>query len=332
MSAAAAAEEARRILARLKGRRILVVGDVMLDEFVWGRVSRISPEAPVPVVEVTRETQSVGGAGNVANNVQALGGQALLVGYVGDDQAGDEVRQALAANGVVSRLVSSPHRATTRKTRIIAHQQQLVRADRDPVGALPAGIDQKLAAACLAELGSCRAVIVSDYAKGLVSRALMRRIVAAARRRGIPVLVDPKVRPAADYLGATIVTPNQAEAEQTAGVHITDDASLAEAGRRLLARWRAQAVLVTRGERGMSLFAARQKPHHVATAAREVFDVTGAGDTVIAALGLAVGAGVTLRRAAAIANLAAGVVVSKVGTATASPAEVEAAARLAARR
>lgn len=320
------AEQARRVLARMRGRRILVVGDVMLDEFVWGRVSRISPEAPVPVVEVTRETRTVGGAGNVANNVQALGGQALLLGYVGEDEAGDEVRQSLLANGVESRLVTSTRRRTTRKTRIIAHQQQVVRTDRDPLGPLPDGVDDKITQACVREIQGCDAIIVSDYAKGFVSRGLMRRLISTARRHNVPVLVDPKVRQVALYRGASIVTPNQAEAEQTAGLRITDDASLHEAGRRLLKRWRCRAVLITRGERGMSLFAAGQRPFHVATAAREVFDVTGAGDTAIAALGLAVGAGVGLRTAAAAANLAAGVVVSKLGTATAKPAEIVAAA------
>lgn len=322
---------ARRALARMRGRRVLVVGDVMLDEFVWGRVSRISPEAPVPVVEVKRETRTVGGAGNVATNVQAMGGEALLAGFVGEDEAGAEIHQLLVRSGVEPRLVTSATRRTIRKTRIIAHQQQVVRADHDPVGPLADGLQARLIAACTGEIRSCDAVIVSDYAKGLVSRGLMRRIVATARRHGVPVLVDPKVRQVALYRGATFVTPNQAEAEMVAGLRVTDTASLLEVGARLLKRLRCHAVLVTRGERGMSLFVAGQRPYHVPTAAREVFDVTGAGDTAIAALGLAVAAGVSPRLSAVIANLAAGVVVSKLGTATASPAEILAAVAAARR-
>ncbi len=320
------AERVRRVLARMHGKRVLVVGDVMLDEFVWGRVSRISPEAPVPVVEVMRETRTLGGAGNVASNVQALGGEAVLLGYVGEDEAGDEVRQALASRGVASRLLSSPRQRTTRKTRIIAHQQQVVRADRDPEGPLPDGIVEGIVAACVSELRSCDAVVVSDYAKGLITRGLMSRLVSAARRHHVPLLADPKVRHASMYRGVTVVTPNQQEAEQVAGVRISDQASLQEAGGRLLKRLRCHAVLITRGEHGMSLFAAGQRPYHVNTAAREVFDVTGAGDTVIATLGLALAAGVGLRQAAGVANLAAGIVVSKLGTTTAAPAEILAAA------
>lgn len=324
---AIAVDQGRRLLARMKGRRVLVVGDLMLDEFVWGRVSRISPEAPVPVVEVTRETRTVGGAGNVANNVQALGGHAVLVGYVGDDAAGADLRQALVEAGVEAHLVSSGKRPTTLKTRIIAHHQQVVRADRDPKGPLPDRLDREVALAVKRCLSSCDAVIVSDYAKGLVSRRLMRELVARARRAGVRVLVDPKVRQVALYRRASVLTPNQAEAEAASGIRIVDEDSLRRAGEVLVRRLACEAVLVTRGEHGMTLFAPPARPYHVPTAAREVFDVTGAGDTVIAALGLALAARAGLRHAAVLANHAASVVVSKLGTATASPGEVIAALR-----
>jgi D-beta-D-heptose 7-phosphate kinase/D-beta-D-heptose 1-phosphate adenosyltransferase len=316
----------------MRGRRVFVLGDVMLDEFVWGSVSRISPEAPVPVVQVTGQSFHLGGAGNVAANLRSLGGTAVLAGAVGRDAAGERVREALAAAGVASRLVElGGERPTTVKTRIVAHGQQVVRADREDAADVPAGVARALVGSVRRELPSCAALVVSDYQKGVVTASLLRRVLPLARRHRIPVLVDPKVRHLGLYRGATVVTPNQLETEQATGLRIEGPADLRAAGRRLLSLLGCRAVLVTRGENGMSLFERGRPPLHVPTAAREVFDVTGAGDSVVATMALALAAGARLAEAAVLANCAAGVVVGKVGTAQASPDEVLAAARLAAR-
>jgi D-beta-D-heptose 7-phosphate kinase/D-beta-D-heptose 1-phosphate adenosyltransferase len=310
----------------MRGRRVLVLGDVMLDQFLWGRVARISPEAPVPVVEISSETFHLGGAANVAGNVRALGGQAVVAGVVGDDAAGVRVRRALAEAGIEDALsVADGGRPTTLKTRIIAHHQQVVRADREVAHDVAGSLERALLDKVRAALPTCGAVILSDYQKGVVTAGLMKSVLALARRRGVPVLVDPKVRHFALYRRVAVVTPNQAEAEQATGVRILGEADLVEAGRRILRRLGCQAALVTRGEHGMTLFEVARRPLHIPTAAREVFDVTGAGDTVIATLGLALCAGAKLAEAARLANFAAGVVVGKLGTATAAPEEVMAA-------
>jgi D-beta-D-heptose 7-phosphate kinase/D-beta-D-heptose 1-phosphate adenosyltransferase len=317
----------------MRGRRVFVLGDVMLDEFVWGRVTRISPEAPVPVVRVTGQSFHLGGAGNVAASVRSLGGRAVLAGVVGRDAAGERVREALAAAGVEPRLVAlGRERPTTVKTRIVAHGQQVVRADHEDPADVPAGAEAALVESLRRELPACGALVISDYQKGVVTASLLKRVLPLARRRGIPVLVDPKVRHFRLYRGATVVTPNQLETEEATGLRLDGAAQLLAAGRRVLSLLGCRAVLVTRGEHGMSLFERGRPPLHVPTAAREVFDVTGAGDSVIATMALALAAGASLAEAAALANCAAGVVVGKVGTAQASPEEVLAAARAAARR
>jgi len=324
---------ARVLLRAMRGRRVLVLGDVMLDEFVWGRVSRISPEAPVPVVEVQAKSDHVGGAGNVAVNVRSLGGDAVLAAVVGRDAAGARVREALAAAGVVARLIDAgEERRTTLKTRILAHGQQVVRTDLEDTGDLPKALESALVEIVRRELAGASALVVSDYQKGVVTAGLLRRVLPLARRRGVPVLVDPKPRHFPLYRGAHVVTPNQLEAEQVTGLRLTGPAEIAAAGRRILSILGCRAVLVTRGEHGMSLFERGRAPLHVEAAAREVFDVTGAGDSVIAALALAVAAGASLPEAAAIANGAASVVVGKLGTAQATPSEVLLAVRLARKR
>ncbi|HVR70310.1 MAG TPA: D-glycero-beta-D-manno-heptose-7-phosphate kinase [Vicinamibacteria bacterium] len=319
-------ERARRLLAAMRGQRVLVLGDLMLDEFLWGRVARISPEAPVPVVEVQRQSFHLGGAGNVAGNLRALGGQAVVAAVVGRDAAAETLRQALRAAGVESALAEADSgRPTTVKTRIVAHHQQVVRADRELSDDLPAALEREILARVRGALPGCRALVVSDYQKGVVTKNLMRSVLGLARRRRVPVLVDPKVRHFARYRGVAVVTPNQLEAEQATGLRVRDDEDVRAAGERILRMLRCGAVLVTRGEQGMALFERGRRPVHIETAAREVFDVTGAGDTVIATLALAVGAGAPLSEAAVLANYAAGVVVGKLGTATASPDEVLAA-------
>jgi D-beta-D-heptose 7-phosphate kinase/D-beta-D-heptose 1-phosphate adenosyltransferase len=325
-------DRARRTLARAASRPVLVVGDVMLDVFVWGRVARISPEAPVPVVAIERESWHLGGAANVAANLRALGGAPRLVGVVGQDQAAFRLRDELEAAGIEASLAaSSPDRPTTVKTRIVAHHQQVVRADLERSDELAGELEADLLRRALAALAGAAAVVVSDYQKGVVTPRLMRRLIAQARRQRIPVLVDPKLRHFRLYRGASVVTPNLPEAEQATGLRLRGDLDVARAGRRLLEELRCAAVLVTRGEHGMSLLRAGRRPLHVPTAAREVYDVTGAGDTVVGTLALAVAAGAPLDDAARLANLAAGVVVGKLGTATADPEELIEAARRAAR-
>jgi rfaE bifunctional protein kinase chain/domain len=320
------AARARALLRAMRGRRVFVLGDVMLDEFVWGKVARISPEAPVPVVEVTDHSFHLGGAGNVASNVRSLGGEAILAGVIGEDPAGERVRSSLSAAGIEPLLaVASGGRPTTVKTRIIAHNQQVVRADRESSDEIAIDLETELHAGARRRLRDCHAVIVSDYQKGVVTARLLRRLLPLARRLGIPVLVDPKVRHFPRYRRVTLVTPNQLEAEQATGIRVRGPEDLLAAGRRILTMLDCQAALVTRGDQGMSLFERARRPIHIPTAAREVFDVTGAGDTVIATLALALSAGARLAEAAVLANYAAGVVVGKLGTTQATPAEVLAA-------
>jgi D-glycero-beta-D-manno-heptose-7-phosphate kinase len=314
---------AQALLHAMRGRRVVVLGDVMLDEFVWGRVARISPEAPVPVVEVERQSLHLGGAGNVAANVRALGGEAVLLGVVGADGPGELLRQAVLSVGVEAELaVADSGRPTTVKTRILAHNQQVVRYDREQTDDIAPALEQELLARVRRLLASADALIVSDYQKGVVTPALTRAVLASARRRQVPVLVDPKVRHFPMYRRVTMVTPNQPETEQATGIRIRNEADLHRAGARILRLLGCEAALVTRGEHGMSLFERGREPRHIPTAAREVFDVTGAGDTVIATAALAVAAGAKLEDACGLANIAAGVVVGRVGTATASPQDV----------
>jgi D-glycero-beta-D-manno-heptose-7-phosphate kinase len=317
---------ARTLVAGMARCRVLVCGDVMLDEFLWGRVARISPEAPVPVVEIARESFHVGGAGNVAQNVRALGGEAVLASVVGEDAAGRRISDALAGAGVAAELViAEPERPTTVKTRIVAHHQQVVRADFERTDPISKRIEGELRERIQKTLPGCQVVVVSDYDKGVVTPSLMRWQRGLASRRAAPLLVDPKVRHFPLYRGATLVTPNQHEAEMATGVRIVDGRSLETAGARILKILRCEAALITRGEHGMSLFRRDAPPVHIPTSAREVYDVTGAGDTVIATLALALAAGGSLVEAAELANRAAGIVVGKLGTATATPDELLAA-------
>jgi D-beta-D-heptose 7-phosphate kinase/D-beta-D-heptose 1-phosphate adenosyltransferase len=312
-----------RMIKRFSGVRILVVGDIMLDRFIWGDVSRISPEAPVPVVVVERETFLLGGAANVVNNILSLGGQASLCGVVGDDEMGQNVVQRLDDMGVDrSGVFVEPGRQTTVKTRIIAHHQQLVRIDRETTRPPKVSTRRSLSGYLKQKTNGFDGIILSDYGKGLLTRNLARDIIRKARETGKFVMVDPKIRNFFFYRGATVVTPNTAEASFAARISITDETSLNRAGRVLLKRLKCDALVVTRGEDGMAIFEPHQKPLLVPTEAREVYDVTGAGDTVIGTMALALGAGASIRRAAELANHAAGIVVGKVGTATVGQAEL----------
>ena len=316
----------RDIVAGFAGRRVLVVGDVMLDEYVWGRVSRISPEAPVPVVEVEELTHLAGGAANVARNLSSLGGRAYLIGLVGDDAEGLRLRRLFAENGVdASGLVVDPDRPTTVKTRVMAHNQQVVRIDRERRAPPHSETSRRVLALAAERLPEVDAVVVSDYAKGLVDRVVCARVIGLARGRGTPVVIDPKGRDYSKYSGATVITPNKAEAAEAADHDVSSEASLAAAGRRLLRSLGCEAVLVTRGEEGLSLFLADGQITHLPTFGRRVYDVTGAGDTVVSTFVLGLAAGATMAEAAYLANHAAGVVVGRIGAATVSPAELLAA-------
>jgi D-beta-D-heptose 7-phosphate kinase/D-beta-D-heptose 1-phosphate adenosyltransferase len=314
---------AQKLLKAMRGEQVLVLGDVMLDEFLWGDVSRISPEAPVPVVEVKRQTFHLGGAGNVASNVRSLGGRPSLAGVIGKDVAGDKVRDVLVETGIEDLLVPADRgRPTTVKTRIIARHQQVVRADREHADEISAALEDALLSRVRQALPACSALILSDYQKGVLTPRLMKAVLGLAGRRKIPILVDPKVRHFTRYRRVSVLTPNHLEAEQATGIRIRSSSDLEAAGRKILGLLKCDAVLVTRGEQGMTLFRQRLPPLHIPAAAREVFDVTGAGDTVIAALGLACSAGASLEEAARLANHAAGVVVGKLGTAAATPGEI----------
>ncbi len=310
------------ILKRLARTRLLVLGDLVMDEYVWGDVERVSPEAPVPVVHVREETTVLGGAGNVARNAVALGAEIHLCAVAGDDAAGRHAADLLKNLGASPEgLVVVEGRPTTRKTRIIARSQQVVRFDRETREPLPASAGRQLLAALDRALPRADAVVIEDYGKGLLSG----RVVAGAMRRfraaGVPVAVDPKAS-VTPFRGATLLKPNLLEAELLSGVAIRGPEDLARAAARLRRRSGGAAVVVTRGGEGMTIFDGDGSQFDVHTAAREVFDVQGAGDTTIAALALALRAGADLLEAAVLANAAAGVVVGKVGTATASVDEV----------
>jgi D-beta-D-heptose 7-phosphate kinase/D-beta-D-heptose 1-phosphate adenosyltransferase len=302
--------------------RLLVLGDLVLDEYVWGDVDRVSPEAPVPVVHVQDETVMLGGAGNVARNVAALGGTVGFCSVVGDDAAGRRAADLLAELGVGSKgLVAAQGRPTTRKTRVIARSQQIVRFDRETEAPLPPGPGRGLLEAVATELPGCDGVVLADYGKGVLSDSVGAEAMRCFLERGVPVVVDPKAA-LAPYRGAVLVKPNLREAEALSGVRIRNAEDLRRAAARLCEELGGASVVVTRGGEGMTLFEGGGPGVDVHTAAREVFDVQGAGDTTIATLALALRVGASLLEAAVIANAAAGVVVGKVGTATASVEEV----------
>jgi len=312
-----------KIIRRFSGVRILVVGDIMLDRFIWGRVSRISPEAPVPVVVVDKETFLLGGAANVVNNIHSLGGKVSLCGVIGDDEMGQKVIQRLSEMGIERSGVSiEPGRQTTVKTRIIAHHQQLVRIDRETTQHPKVSTLRSLSDYLKRNIRNFDGVILSDYGKGLLTKGMIRNTIRTARDAKKFVMVDPKIKNFFFYRGATVVTPNTGEASSASRISITDEASLGRAGRILLKRLKYDALVITRGEDGMAIFEPHQKPFLVPTEAKEVYDVTGAGDTVIGTMALALGAGASIRRAAELANHAAGIVVGKVGTATVDQKEL----------
>ncbi len=317
-------QRAEEITRQLRASKIVVLGDVMLDEFLWGEVTRISPEAPVPVVDIKRESTHLGGAANVLANLLALGAQACVIGVIGDDFAGERIQSSVHDKSALQtddQLIADRSRPTTIKTRIIAQHQMVVRADREHRGRVDPQTESRIIAAVKTALASAQALVISDYDKGVVTPRILAEVLPAAYGR-LPVLIDPKIRNFDSYRPATLVTPNHHEALRLANLEEDSDASLQTAARMIRARLGCDAVLITRGDRGMVMFEGERDPVHVATAAREVYDVTGAGDTVIATLAAALAAGASLTEAAVLANQAAGIVVGKLGTATASAEEV----------
>ncbi len=302
---------------------VLVIGDVMLDRYWWGSVSRISPEAPVPVVRMDHMTLAPGGAANVAANVAGLGAKTNLVGVIGDDSEASLLPDVLRSVRVSDEyLISVSGRHTTTKTRVIAHSQQVARIDQETTAILTADAEQEIIDRLETLIDEANTVIVSDYAKGFLSDTLLRRVIAFANTKGTPVLVDPKGKDYSKYRSASLLTPNRREAADACSLEEDDQQVVDVAGQKLLRDLDLKSVLITQGEDGMTLFQQDSEPHHLQTVAREVFDVTGAGDTVIACLGVALGSGAGLLEAAAIANAAAGLVVEQVGTTAISAAEL----------
>lgn len=301
--------------------RVLVLGDVMMDHFIWGKVSRISPEAPVPVVNVAKETYLLGGAANVLNNIVSLGGKVDICGVIGPDDMGRRLIHELRDRDIeTDGMIIENNRVTTVKTRIIAHSQQVVRFDRENRSEPSIETQSMILEFIKKRIKDASVIVISDYAKGVITAGLIKEILDEAKRRDTMVVVDPKVSHLDFYQGVKIITPNNQEASAASGIEIEDEKSLFRAGEVILNRLGCDAVLITRGEQGMTLFERENgRVTHIPTVAQEVYDVTGAGDTVVAVLSLSIAAGAGLCDAANIANHAAGIVVGIVGTATVNP-------------
>ncbi|MBI4352651.1 MAG: D-glycero-beta-D-manno-heptose-7-phosphate kinase [Candidatus Omnitrophica bacterium] len=313
----------QKIISSFKNAKVLVVGDLILDEFIWGTVTRISPEAPVPVVWVDAENFMPGGASNVAHNVRSLGGEVFLAGVVGNDSRGETLRALLQKKGVhCDGVFVDKQRPTTQKTRVIAHHQQVVRIDREKAQALPAAVLSDLLDYAREMIRKVDALLIEDYGKGVIVPKLVKELVRLGKRHKKIIAVDPKEDHFSYYHGVTTITPNHHEAGTAAGFPIKDDLSLKKAGQTLLDRLRCETVLITLGENGMSLFQKGRPMVKIPTVAQDVFDVSGAGDTVISAYALARAGGAAPAEAAAISNFAAGIVVGKVGVAVTTPEEL----------
>lgn len=307
----------------LQKQKILVLGDLMLDEFIWGKVNRISPEAPVPVVHVTHESAYPGGAANVARNLAEFGMQPIIGGMIADDAAGAKLKSILKKSNIGSQALLETAEKTIVKTRIIARQQQVVRVDRERKQYITSIEIDQLEKQITPLLPSLNAIIIEDYGKGFITQELVSRVIALAQQHNLIVTVDPNPGNPLNWTGATLVKPNWNEALIAAGMPIDEDnIGPLLVGEKLLKLWQIEQLLITRGEHGMTLFHPPFAPYHIPTRAREVYDVSGAGDTVIAFLTAALAAGIYDQEAAEIANHAAGVVVGKLGTATLTPQEL----------
>jgi D-beta-D-heptose 7-phosphate kinase/D-beta-D-heptose 1-phosphate adenosyltransferase len=313
-------QKKRKIVNGFKNKRILVLGDLMMDKYIWGDVSRISPEAPIPVVVAKNDTSCLGGAGNVSHNIQSLGASPILTGVVGRDKEGDWIRKAVLDN---RGIFVSKSRPTTVKTRIIAHQQHVVRVDMEEKKPISSELANKLYRFIQQE--KFDALIISDYNKGLLSESLLQKVLAFAQQENIPVCVDPKAEHFLSFSPITLITPNHLEAERVVHHACLTDEDVEKAGNTILSQISTKYLILKRGEQGLSVFERNKKALHVPTLAKEVYDVTGAGDTVIAVSSLALVAGASIQEAALLANIAAGIVVGKLGTATLNAAELIAA-------
>ncbi|MBI4699173.1 MAG: D-glycero-beta-D-manno-heptose-7-phosphate kinase [Nitrospirae bacterium] len=310
------------LFSKISKTGILVIGDLMVDQYIWGKVKRISPEAPVPVVEVSSENLLLGGAANVANNILSLGGRVFMAGTVGRDDMGNILIHNLREKGVnTDGIIVEQNRPTIVKTRIVAHNQQVVRFDRE----IKSDISRSTQSLILEYVKSClpqiKAIIISDYCKGMITRSLIKKILGITSSK-VFIAVDPKIGHFEYYKGVSLLTPNLDEASFGSGVNIVDRKTLIRAGEILLNKLQCEAVLITRGDEGMSLFERNGRITHIPTFAKEVYDVTGAGDTVIASFTLCRSAGAKLKDAAIFANHAAGIVVGEVGTAVVTPEEM----------
>ena len=315
-----------RILNGFYEARVLVLGDVMLDRFVYGSVERISPEAPIPVVNVQRQVDVPGGAANVARNIAAMGARVILLGVVGTDLWAQDLRKQLRSTPTIdARLVDDPERSTSVKTRYVADGQQVMRADRESRSALSTDIEHRVLDEFSLAVRDAVVIVLSDYAKGVLSDSLTRAAIDIARGAGKTIIVDPKSKDFDRYRGATIITPNRLELQEACGRECIADEQVVEGARQILAAGVCDVMLVTRGKDGISVIQRDGTSLHLPTAARQVFDVSGAGDTVVAAVSLAVCAGAEVGQAAVLANIAAGIVVGKRGTATVSTGEIIAA-------
>ena len=313
----------KSIISKFSKAKILVVGDLILDEFIWGSCSRISPEAPVPVVWAARESYMPGGSSNVASNIRALKGNVYIAGVVGLDQRAEKLIELLSAEGVTTEgIITDPSRPTTLKTRIIAGHQQVVRVDREKVDYLTPSILKDIVSYAEKTISRVDAVIIEDYGKGVITPALLKPIIKCAQKNKKIIMVDPKEEHLLYYKGVTSLTPNNYEASAVTGIKIKGDKTLKAAGEKILKQLKSESVLITLGEKGMCLFEKNGKVTHISTAAQEVFDVSGAGDTVISVFTLALTCGASLRDAARIANIAAGIVVGKVGVAVVNQKEL----------
>jgi len=310
----------QQILGRFKEKKILVIGDIMLDKYIWGDVERISPEAPIQIVRVEKENYVPGGAANVANNIMSLGGNCILIGVVGKDDAKKTLKRELTKRKIQSVLIEDK-RPTIQKVRIIAKNQQLLRMDYEDKQYIERHIEKQFVEA-IQKFSKLDGIIISDYAKGMITKDLIKEIVNIGSSEGIPIIVDPKPRHIDYYKDVTLITPNRKEASEMTRIDGIEDTDVEAMGEVLLKNLNAN-VLITRGGKGMSIIEKDKKPHHIPTKAKEVFDVSGAGDTSVAALTLAITSKATLLEAANIANHAGGIVVAKVGTSTATHQELK---------
>jgi D-beta-D-heptose 7-phosphate kinase/D-beta-D-heptose 1-phosphate adenosyltransferase len=304
--------------------KILVLGDLILDHYIWGTVNRVSPEAPVPVVHVNSESYRMGGAANVYHNIVTLGGQVELCGVIGQDSYGKQIlKEVRNVSRHASGIFIDKSRPTIKKTRVIAHNQQIVRFDVEQRDQVSKSIERKIMRHVVSRLPNLSCIVISDYAKGLITEELMQHIQKRANQYGVPIIVDPKVEHMPYYGGVTVITPNYLEAKQGAGFLSTQSIPIKQIGRALQKRLQCQAVVVTRGEEGMSIFEHNGCSWTIPAVARQVYDVTGAGDTVVSTLALALSAKASIADAAVLANQAAGIVVGMVGTATVTRSQLQ---------